>query len=146
MEFAVPAIFSTRGCWTSAGCTVDTWVSRTAESSGLAAAPRPLFAPVCFATGLVSGLADDFAALVTSAAAAEARAAALVVDFPPAAKALAEAFLASDTLRTVRGETLPATLFALPVPVVFAVAFAPVVFAIAISPRLSAFAPLAKKT
>jgi hypothetical protein len=70
----------------------------------------------------------------------------LVVDFPPAAKALAEAFLASDTLRTVRGETLPATLFALPVPVVFAVAFAPVVFAIAISPRLSAFAPLAKKT
>jgi hypothetical protein len=51
MEFAVPAVVSTRGWWTTAGRTVDTGVSRTTASSCAAAASLALLTLDRFATG-----------------------------------------------------------------------------------------------
>ncbi|CAN7661874.1 hypothetical protein LJR230_005006 [Trinickia sp. LjRoot230] len=114
-------------------------MSRAAKSSGVAAAPLTLFEPARFAAAPVSGLADAFAALVTPAA-AEARTAVLLRDFPAAEAAPA---LASDALRTAGcAEPLPEPgPLPLPVPAVPTVAFAPVVFAIAFlaSPMLDRF-------
>ncbi|MGN6652502.1 hypothetical protein, partial [Trinickia sp.] len=146
MEFAVPAIVSTRGCWTSAGCTVDTWVSRTAESSGVAVAPPALFEPARLAAAaLVSGLADVFAALVISAAAAEVRTAPELADLLPARPAvLAADLFSAETTADSADTTLragPVARFSeprvSPLPAFVArpaAARSLVVFAIAISP------------
>ncbi|WP_245982942.1 hypothetical protein [Trinickia fusca] len=111
-------------------------MSRSAESSGVAAAPLTLFEPPRFAVALVSGLADAFAAFVISAAAAEARAAFSLADFLPAGAA----DLATATFRVGSREPLT-ELRGLLFPV--SVTFSPVVLAIAY--RLCFSAPLGNK-
>jgi hypothetical protein len=125
---------------------VDTWESRTAESSGVAAAPPALVEPARLAAAaLVSGLADVFAAVGLVAAAAEVRTDAALAGVLPArcAALAADVFLATEasadratTLRTGSAERGLETwaLPLLPTFALFAAAFSPVVFAIAISP------------
>ncbi|SIT46745.1 conserved hypothetical protein [Paraburkholderia ribeironis] len=118
MEFAVPAVVSTRGWWTTAGRTVDSGASRTTASSCAAAASLALLTTGRFAAGGVTA----FAALTGSARAAE-----LVEDFFPAADATlaADVFLAEETswasvtFLVCSLERAPAACFP---PVVFAIA------------------------
>jgi hypothetical protein len=122
MEFAVPAVVSTRGCWTTAGGTVDTGVSRVTASSWAATASLALLALGRFATGVAA-----FAVLTDAAFAAE-----VVEDF----FLTSGVTLAADALFAEEADLAPVTLMvgsSEPVPVPF---FPPVVFAIAIAFRL----------
>jgi len=125
MEFAVPAVVSTRGCWTTAGRTVDTEDSRATASSWAATASLALLVLGCFVTGLAA-----FTVLTDAAFAAEE-----VEDFLRATGVTLTADPA-DLLSAEETDLAPVTLVvgsSEPVPAAF---FPPVVFAIAIAFRL----------
>jgi hypothetical protein len=123
MEFAVPAVVSTRGCWTTAGRTVDTEVSRATASSWAATASLALLALGRFVTGLTA-----FAVLTDAAFAAEevedfflTEGVTLVTDFGADLSFAEEAELTWVTLRVGSLELLSVAFFP---PVVFAIAIA----------------------
>jgi hypothetical protein len=122
MEFAVPAVVSTRGCWTTAGRTVDTEDSSATASSWAATASLALLALGCFVTGVTA-----FTVLTDAAFAAEE----VEVFFLTAGVTLA-----ADLLLTEEAELTWVTFLVGSFELLSVTFFPPVVFAIAIAFRL----------